>query len=175
MHINSTPTFQRYFEAVRPLIKDQESSRLSDHLARAAKSGAADLVRYLIQAGAPLGGHDGERYYSLPMSRAARSGRKEIVELLLRHEAPFGRALQAACTGGFVEIARLLIRGSSHDIVQAAFLSAVERENTAIIELFTDDEISVDTETWEEAIKKTDEQGLESMKQILKAFYCRAG
>jgi len=82
-------------------------------LARATMLGYPDVVRELLQAGAPVDAAEGER--DAPFANAAYRGYIECVKLLLDGKVNVesvnsqGTALGAACETGHIEIAKLLL------------------------------------------------------------------
>lgn len=166
----SAATFRLLHSVVKPLIGARENDWLAERLPIAAELGAIETVEYLIESGAALDRGDCDRYLTCPISRAALYGRGDVVEILLRKSAVVGRSLEAACKGGYPKIADQLLPFSDTNVIQRAFLAAVERENTAIIELFKSRGIYIGVETKKGAVKLAWTHGLDSMVEAIGRF-----
>jgi len=113
-----------------------------EHLISAATTGRYWLVKKCEQSGIPLD-IDNNR----PLERAVYNGRTSIVEYLLDNgcDPNAHEVLRTACQKGYTRISSILLKcgGIKDNILQNAFLDAVQNGNTGCVRLLLEHNVDV--------------------------------
>ncbi|KAF2763219.1 hypothetical protein EJ05DRAFT_496048 [Pseudovirgaria hyperparasitica] len=163
--------FRLWFPQLQHAIPHYELKWLPDNVAIAARDGALEKLKFLIELGGPMDGRfpDTASEFNRPISQAAQNCHDEVVFFLLDNGAELDHALKAAVMGGSRSIVRLLMqsRPLDADIVQIAFVEAIKRENIAMIRCLEDNGAVMSGKAREEAVNATSGEVLKSMMDFL--------
>ncbi|KAH4055169.1 hypothetical protein HBI56_024910 [Parastagonospora nodorum] len=184
-------TFKRLLKNAKPHILNNDRHWSSNRTYDAVKEGQAGIVKYMIEEEGVKVSEDELIDKSIFRSRfpveflkgtwtlqyrakallslAARHGHADIIKFLLDAGAKPDNAIEFAAMCGSRTIIRLLWEHDEYgnNAVQAAFVVAVDREDTAVFNLLKELGAKLDDDVHVALRQKAQEEGLESMVKLL--------